>query len=346
MKAVFKMSPEKGHVELKEDDIPRIGPDEVLIRSKAAPIGSDVRVFNSDPVMMRVTRPPVIIGSENSGEIVEVGRNVRNWTSGDRVVCELVVNSCGRCHLCKMGRPFMCKDVVCIGRGRDGSFAEYYAVPERYLHRIPDNVSFEDGAMAEDLGVVITVFDDNRVIGVGDTVVVMGPGPIGLLSLQVARTCGAGHIAITGTDSDTGRLELADQLGANYTLNVEREDLLKYCTELTNGNGVDVVILANSSANAIQQAFSILKKYGIMVAVGYPPGPAEIPFYEITAKALKVVGAWGASSWMAWEKALRCIASDAVKVAPLITHKFALEDWKEAFETFSSRKGLKVQLIP
>ena len=346
MKAVIKTKPEKGNVELKEAEIPGIGPGEVLIRSKAAPIGSDVRVFNSDPVMMRVTRPPVIIGSENSGEIVDVGEGVTDWKPGDRVVCELVVDSCGHCQVCKAGRPFMCKDVVCIGRGRDGSFAEYFAVPGKYLHRIPQDVSFEDGAMAEDLGVVITVIDDSQAIGIGDTVVVMGPGPIGLLSLQVASTCGAGHIVVTGTGTDTERLELAGQLGADRILNVEKEDLEQYVREFTNGGGVDVVILANSSAAAIHQAFSILKKYGTMVALGYPPGPAEIPFYEITAKALKVVGGWGASSWKAWERALQCISSGAVNVSPLITHKFPLEDWKEAFDTFSSCKGLKVQLIP
>ncbi len=346
MKAVIKTKPEKGNVELKDVQIPRIGHGEVLIRSKAAPIGSDVRVFKSDPVMMRVTRPPVIIGSENSGEIMEVDAAVKGWKPGDRVVCELVVDSCGHCYLCKMGRPFMCKEVVLIGRGRDGSFAGYYVASPKYLHRIPDGVSFEEGAMAEDLGVVITAIDDSRAVGVGDTVVVMGPGPMGLLSLQVTRACGAGHVVVTGTDADEMRLELASQLGADRILNVEQEDLGAYIDEFTNCEGVDVVILANSSGAAIQQGFSIMKKYGTMVALGFPPGPTEIPFYEITAKALRVFGGWGASSWKAWERALQCISSGTVNVNPLVTHTFPLEDWKEAFDTFSTCKGLKVQLIP
>ena len=346
MRAVVKTKKEKGNVKLKEIDIPRIGPDEVLIKSKAAPIGSDVRVYESDPVMMRVTRPPVVIGSENSGEIVEVGNHVTGWRAGDRVVCELVVSSCGHCSLCKQGRPFMCLDVITLGRGRDGSFADYFAAPAGYLHRVPDSVSFEEAAMAEDLGVVITAIDDHQAVRLGDRVAVLGPGPIGLLSLQVAKASGAGQILVSGIESDTKRLEMARQLGADITLNIEREALEKHVEEVSNGEGVDVVIVATGAAVSIEQAFHIIKKYGTMVVLGFPGGPLEVRWHEVTTKALKIVGGWGASSSIAWEKALKCIAGGLVNVRSLITHKFPLDEWQKAFETFSSCEGLKVQLIP
>ena len=346
MKAVVKTTADKGNVELKDVEVPQIGPEEVLIQSKAAPIGSDVRVYDSDPVMMRVTRPPVIIGSENSGEIVEIGNEVVEWRVGDRVVCELVIDSCGHCNLCKLGRPFMCPEVVCLGRGRDGSFADYFIAPVKYLHRIPDNVTFEDAAMAEDLGVVITAVDDHQAIKLGDTVAILGPGPIGLLSLQVAKACGAGPVVVSGTRADAKRLKLAEQLGADYIVDIEKKDPNTLIHDLTNSQGADVVIIANSATAAIHQGFQILKKYGTLVALGYPPGSAEVPWYEITANAMKIVGGWGASSWSAWEKALKCIAHGSVKVTPMVTHKFPLDDWEKAFEIFRSCQGLKVQLIP
>jgi len=347
LKAVVKTKIGKGNVELQEVDIPQIGDDEVLIKTKAAPIGSDVRVYKNDPVMMKITNPPVILGSENSGEIVKIGRNVKDWRLGDRVVCELVVSSCNRCRFCKMGRPFMCPQAVLLGRGQNGCFAEYYKAPAYFLHRIPENVSFEEAALAEDLGVCITAIDENQVIHLGDTVAILGCGPIGLLSLQVAKSCGASQIIVTGIETDKARLELARQLGAHYTINVQKETLMERIQEITKGEGVDVVILATGASASINQALDILKRYGNLVAIGYPPGPIQqVHWREITPKSIKVIGSWGAATNLAWERALKCLSSGLIKVDRLITHKFSLEDWEKAFEVFDSGKGIKVELIP
>lgn len=346
MKAVVKTKRGKGNVELQNVDVPEIGPNEVLIKSKAAPIGSDVRVYNNDPVMMNVTRPPVILGSENSGEIVEVGEKVTGWVRGDRVVCELVISSCGRCRFCKMGKPFMCTQGVLLGRGQDGSFAEYYKAPAQFLHRIPENISCEEAAMAEDTGVCIHAIDENQAVHLGDRVVILGCGPIGLLSLQIVKSCGAGEIIVTGLETDGKRLELAKQLGAHHTINVEKDELGKFIEDLTKGEGVDVVVLATASSDAINQAFGIIKSYGNMVVIGYPPGPVQILWREVVPKSIRIMGSWGAGSWLAWEKALRCLSSGFVKVDEIVTHKLGLEEWKRAFDIFDSGEGIKVELIP
>lgn len=346
MKAVMKSKHGMGNVELAQVQVPKIGPNEVLIKSRAAPIGSDVRVYKDDPVMRRMTRPPVILGSENSGEIVEVGENISVWQPGDKVVCELVISSCGHCTLCKIGRPFMCSQVVILGRGQDGSFADYYKAPSNFLHRIPENVSFEEAAIAEDLGVCIAAIDENRPFHLEDRVAILGAGPIGLLSLQIAKASGATQVIVTGVGSDVNRLRLAKQLGAEHTINVEKEDLERLVEDLTNGEGVDTVILATGSSAAINQAFKIIRKYGNMVVIGFPGGPVQVNWEAVASRSVTIRGGWGASSWTAWEKALKCISSGSVRVDKIVTHKFPLEEWKKAFDTFDSGEGVKVELIP
>lgn len=346
MKAVVKTKHGKGNVGVQEVDIPQIGPNEVLIKSKAAPIGSDVRVYKDDPVMRRVTKPPVILGSENSGEIVQVGKSVTGWRRGDRVVCELVISSCGQCRFCRMGRPFMCPQVVTLGRGQHGSFADYYRAPAQFLHRIPDNLSFEEAAIAEDTGVCIAAIDENQAIHLEDTVAILGPGPIGLLSLQIVKSCGAAQVIVSGVETDRTRLELAKELGADYTISAEKQSLGEFIQDLTKGEGVDVVVLATGSSVAVNQAFNVIKSYGNMVVIGFPRKPLQVPWQEVAPKSMRIIGSWGAATWLAWEKALRYLCSGSVKVDKIVTHKFGLEQWKKAFDTFDSGEGIKVELIP
>lgn len=346
MKGVIKTEHGEGNVELGEVPMPSIGPDEVLIQCKVAPIGSDVRVYKGDPVMSKAVRPPVVLGSENSGEIVAVGKNVSNWKVGDRVVSELVAYSCGQCKFCKTGRAFRCEKVIVLGRGQDGTFADFFKAQAQFLHRIPENVSFENAAMAEDLGVCLSVFDEYKVVKLEDTVAILGPGPMGLLSLQISKKCGASKVIVTGAEQDLMRLDLAQQMGADHILNIQKQNIEKTVSELTNGSGVDVVVLTTGAPQAIAQALNIVKKYGTIVVIGFPQGPVTVPWQNVASKTPKIVGAWGASGWQDWEKALRCISSESIDVEKLITHKFGLEDWKQAFDTFDAAEGVKVVLVP
>ena len=346
MRGVIKKDHGEGHVELSEAPMPVIGVDEVLIKCKIAPIGSDVRVYKGDPVMSKAVQPPVILGSENSGEIVEVGKNVKNWKIGDRVVSELIASSCGQCELCKTGKAFRCNKVTVLGRGQNGTFADFFKVQSQFLHRIPENVSFENASMAEDLGVCLSVLSEHRVVNLEDNVAILGPGPMGLLSLQVSKKCGAGKILVTGAEQDKKRLSMAQEMGADHILEIGKESTEEAVDDITKGEGMDVVVLATGAAPAIAQALNIVKKYGTIVVIGFPQGSVTVPWQNVASKTPKILGAWGASGWQDWERALRCISSESINVAKLITHKFGLEDWKKAFDTFDSAEGVKVVLVP
>lgn len=346
MIAVVKSKVGKGHVEIRDIEIPKIGPGEVLIRTKAAPIGSDVKVYHDDPVMRRAVRPPVVLGSENSGEVVEVGANVTGWEKGDRIVSEFQVSTCGECQFCNTGKSFLCPKVVTLGRGVNGSFAEYFKVPAKLLHRIPDGLSFEAAALAEDTATAILAITQAKVIELGDTVTIFGPGPMGLLSLQIVKALGAGNVIITGLTCDEDRLRVAKDLGADVTINVERDDPLPIIDECTQGEGVDTVILAVGSPAAIDQAFNVIRRLGNMVVIGFPEGSIQVPWHKVYAKVVKIYGSLGAHDWRSWERALRCISSGAIKVSDLITHKLPLDKWRQAFEIFDSKEGIKVELVP
>ncbi len=336
----------KGYVEIRDIEIPKIGPEEVLIRTKAAPIGSDVKVYHDDPIMRRAVRPPVVLGAENSGEIVEVGASVTGWKRGDRVVSELHVSICGKCWLCNSGKSFLCPLVVTLGRGADGTFAEYFKVPARCLHRIPDGVSFEAAALAEDTATAILAITQAKIIELGDIVSIFGPGPMGLLSLQVVKALGASKVIITGMTCDEKRLRVAKNLGADITINVEKDDPVPIIDECTQGQGTDATILAVGSPAAIDQAFNVIRRLGNMVVIGFPEGSIEVPWHKVYTKIVRIYGSLGAYDWMSWERALRCISSGAIKVSDLITHKLPLNEWKQAFDVFDSKEGIKVELMP
>lgn len=344
MKAVVKYGKGKGLVEIREVPEPKMKDDEVLIEVKAVSVcGSDLHIYHdSHPYW-----PPVILGHEFSGVIAGIGKEVKGWKVGDRIVSETRTGSCGVCYVCQSGFPQICEQKRPYGIGIDGAYTKYVAGPARLLHRLPDNIPFEVGAVIEPTAICVTSILERSRLQAGESAIITGPGPIGLISLAVTKAAGARIIGVTGRSLDEGiRFEKARELGADFTLNVDQEDPVKKVLEMTNGLGVDILIETSGGAKAINQAFEMVRRLGRICAIGIS-GKEEvpIPYDRGIFKALRYDFCFS-SSWTAWERAIGLISKDVLPIKKIITHKLPLEKWEEAFHLLESLQAAKVILIP
>ncbi len=343
MIALVKTAKGEGLMGLEERPIPKINDDEVLIRVAYSGIcGTDIHILHDQFTYY----PPVIIGHEFSGEIVEIGRAVTNFTVGDKVVGEPHNKACGKCYLCRNGHIQNCADKRSIGWGIDGSFATYLAMPEKLLHKIPDNLSLAEAAMAEPSAIVAHQLLERARITPGESVVVMGVGPIALLSCQMAKIAGAGKIYLCGVTADEPyRLKVAEKLNCfDRFINVQNEDAVKVVMDET-GVGADLVVEASGANSAIVSSIRMLKKWGTLCAIGMTSRPtAEIPWNEAMMKVLTVQFNMS-SSYNGWNIALSLMASGKLDVKSLIS-VMPMTEWEKAFSTLEQGKAMKILLTP
>jgi L-iditol 2-dehydrogenase len=344
MKAVVKYGKGKGLMELRDVPEPTFGDEEVLIEVKAVSVcGSDLHIFHdSHPYW-----PPVVMGHEFSGVIAAVGSKVTGWKAGDRIVSETRTGACGVCYCCQSGYPQVCEHKRAYGIGINGAYAKYVAGPAKLLHRLPESVSFEAGAMLEPIAVCTTAILERGGFTAGDSVVVTGPGPIGLISLAIVKAAGARVAAIVGRDPDeTVRLAKARELGADVIINTDKADALERVLGMTEGRGADMLVETSGSGKAIFQAFEMVRRLGKICAVGIS-GKEEvaIPYDRGIFKALTYDFCFS-SSWTAWERALGMIAAGALPAQKLITHTLPLAEWQKGFELLENLQAVKVILIP
>ena len=331
-------------VEIRDVPEPKMKDDEVLIEVKAVSVcGSDLHIYHdSHPYW-----PPVVLGHEFSGVIVDIGKGVKDWKVGDHIVTETRTGSCGICYVCQSGYPQVCEQKRPYGIGINGAYAKYVAGPARLLHRLPDNIPFEVGAIIEPMAICVTSILERSQLQAGETVVITGPGPIGLISLAIAKTAGAESVWITGRNSDEGiRFEKARALGADLTINVDKDDPVKKVLEMTNGLGVDILIETSGGSQAIYQVFEMVRRLGRICAIGIS-GKEEvaIPYDRGIFKALRYDFCFS-SSWTAWERVIGLISKGLLPAEKLITHKIPLERWEEAFHLLENLQAAKVILIP
>ena len=339
----MKYAPGKGNVELRDVQEPSPGPDEVMIEVKAAGIcGSDLHIYDWD--IRLPIRTPVIIGHEFSGVIAEVGSSVTKWKPGDRVTSETSAYVCGECISCRTGNYNVCAEKRLIGYWFDGAFTKYCVVPSRLVHRLPDNVNFLSGALSEPLACCVNGVVEKTRIKPGDTVVIAGPGPIGLLSLQIAKSQGA-SVVVCGLSQDRKRLELAEKLGADLTINVEEEDPLKTVSKITDGAGSDVFIDCSGSPNAIRMGLQIVRRGGQYTQIGLTGREFNLDFDLIAYKEITVRGSLG-QRWTSWRIGLKMLSKGLVKTEPLISDVLPLSRWERGFQRVRSKEGIKVILKP
>lgn len=341
MLALVKTAPGVGNLEILEIEEPDPPEGHVKIAVKAAGIcGTDLHIYYDEFRSF----PPVVLGHEVSGQVVEVGRGVERVRAGDRVTTETYASTCGSCRYCRDGRANLCRERRSIGSGVNGGFTTYLVVPENNVHVLPENVSFEEGALTEPLACVVHAALGTSTVMPGDVAVIAGPGAIGLLTLQVVKAAGAATI-ILGTDLDEHRLQTARDLGADVILNVQRDDYRSAIDEATGAHGADIVYECSGAGQAAATLLQLVRPGGWYAQIGLFGRAVSWDLDQIVLKELTVTGSF-ASTPSSWRRALRLMAEGVVNLQPLVSGVFPITDWRAAFDTVEQRSGLKTLLRP
>ncbi|GAB4524819.1 MAG: zinc-binding dehydrogenase [Anaerolineae bacterium] len=342
MKAVMKVAPGVGNIELRDIHEPDPAPGQVKIKVHAAGIcGTDLHIYKDE---FR-SRPPVVLGHEVAGEVVGVGDGVTHILPGMRVTTETYFSTCGVCMYCRRGQNNLCMNRLSIGSGVNGGFTQYVIVPAKNIHELPSNVLFDAGALTEPLACVVHGVLSEPTVAPGDVAVIAGPGAIGLLTLQVVKSAGA-TVIVLGTNADERRLALARELGADVVINVQQEAPEQRIAEMTQeGLGADVVYECSGAGPAAQQLLTLVRRRGRYVQIGLFGKPIAWDLDQVCYKELHVTGS-NASVPSAWDKALKLLAAGVVKTTPLITDIFPVTEWQQAFDAFDSKAGVKTLLKP
>jgi threonine 3-dehydrogenase len=342
MKAIIKPSPGSG-LEMAQVPIPVPQPDEVLVKVRAASIcGTDLHIFNWDSWAAGRLKPPLIVGHEVCGEVVELGANVTSVDIGALVSLESHV-ICNTCSYCRTGQGHLCENSRVIGVDRDGGFAEYIAIAAENAWPNPSDLPLEIAVLQENFGnAVHTAFAaDLR----AKKVLITGCGPVGLMTLAVARAIGAR--AVYATDISQYRLDFARKMGADLALHASEDHVVERVMQATDGEGVDVLLEMSGAPSAIDQGFTVLKPGGEAMLLGVAPGPFEFDWSQhLVFKAARVHGISGRRLWHTWYQARGLIRSGAVDLSPMVTHCYPYEQFEEAFAQMASGNSGKVMLTP
>ena len=331
-----------GDIRFEDVPPPEIGNDEVLLRVRACGVcGTDVHFFHGEWAV----NMPLIPGHEYSGEIAEVGRDIDTVSVGDRVSIDPNV-VCGVCKNCRRTeRSHLCSNIRAIGVDVNGGFAEYLKAPEEVVYQLPDGVDFEVGAMTEPVGCAIRGFDNTKTT-LGDTVAIIGAGPMGLILTQMARLQGAAQVIVIEIIPE--RREMAEKLGAGRTINPLEEDVKKAVEDETDGNGPEVVFEAVGSARTIELALDLAGRGSRVNLFGVAPQTDVIKVkpFMLYDKELEISASY--RDPFTFDRAIQLLSKDRIHVKPLITHRYPLSEIRKAFEVFETRKNeaIKIMITP
>ncbi len=343
MKALTKARPEPGAA-LTEIDTPRLQPDEVLIEVKSGAIcGTDVHFYHWDSAAGNFpVKFPMILGHEYSGDIVEVGPAVQGLSVGDRVSMETHI-PCGKCYSCGLGNGHNCQEMGLVGMNYPGVFSKYAKAPAKVTFKLPPGVTYEEGSLFEPAGVAMRGIDEAH-ISPGDTVVVVGCGPIGLIAIQMALAVGASQVI--GIDVKDFRLDMAKRMGAS-TLNPSRDNIVERVREACGRKGgADVVLEISGAAEVYEYLFDILRLEGRVVTIGHVARPVSVNISkQINLRGVSLKGVFGRRIWETWEHLASLVAAKRIDLAGVITHRFPLEAFHEAFAQVHGQAG-KVLFLP
>jgi len=342
---------EPGKFEIQNVNVPIPGDGEVLCKIHAVAIcGSDPEIIRGDLAGSWPPSYPFIPGHEWSGEVVSIGPGVTGFSIGDRVAGE-AHKGCGFCKNCLEGRYTICLNYGNHNSGHNhygfttaGAYAQYAKYSIKSITKMPEKISFREGALIDTAGVTLHGMELSG-ITTGGTVVIIGPGPIGLIAMRYAKTLGAARVIIVGRGA---RLDSAERLGADDIINFEQEDPVAKVMELTKSLGVHEVFECSGAEGTFNQAVRMVGKGGRVALLGVPPDKVieKIPFKYIVHNEIAIYGS-RANPNVAW-KIIESISSGQLKVKDLITHTFPLSDFTDALNTFTTRKdgALKVVIEP
>ncbi|MDR2391862.1 MAG: alcohol dehydrogenase catalytic domain-containing protein [Planctomycetota bacterium] len=332
-----------GCLEIRDVPTPVLERDDVLIRVKAAAIcGSDVERIHCRTAS---TVTPVIIGHEFSGVVEKVGENVVRWRPGDRVVSENTGYVCGECHACRSGKFLNCPERKLIGGKVDGGFAEFVRIPgevlriyPQSLRRLPDNLTFEEGAILEPSANAYYAVIQEGGLQLGHNLVVFGPGAIGLFIVAWAKLAGAARIVLVGGNAN--RLECGKRLGADSIVNYrETPGVAKAIESAIGRDQADLIVDASSGGDVLADAIAVSRPLGRIVKVGWT-GRQPVNLDPAMRKGLEIVGHLGYDT-ESWDRVLRLAGLGRLDYRQFISEAFPLGQWREAFRGMEERRFLR-----
>lgn len=324
-------------LELKDVPVPSIGINDVLIRvHKTGICGTDLHIEGWDPWAARTIKPPLVVGHEFVGEIVEVGANVSDFAPGDLASGEGHV-VCGRCRHCLAGRRHLCAHSIGLGVGRDGAFAEYVAVPMTNVWHHWSGVNEEVAAIFDPFGNAVHTALAFPIMG--EDVLVSGAGPIGLMATAIARHAGARHVVVS--EPNAYRRELAIRMGATLVIDPAQRTLQDVFAELDMVEGFDVVLEMSGNPAALRSAIAAMAHGGSIAILGIPTEEIALDVSAIVFKMLTLRGIYGREMYETWYK-MTIMLQSGLDITPAITHRFGFRDFEAAFTTARAGDSGKV----
>jgi L-iditol 2-dehydrogenase len=332
MRALRKVAPGVGHVELCEVSVPEIGPNDVLMKVYAAGVcGSDLLIQED----RHFYRAPVTLGHEFSGVAWQVGQNVTRVKEGDKLIADI---ECGSGQW--------------LGVTLDGAFAPYMRMPEHVACRVDDRVSLDHACLGEPIVATHHLIQERAQVRVGDDVVVVGPGPMGIMAVQYAKLCGARRVILIGLKSDEKRLQIGRQVGADVTLYSE-DGPEKAVMEITGGKGAEFVLECSASQEGVQHAVDCARKAhegpggkGVIVFISLWGRKITLNLDEVSLGQLDIRGSWSWNGRETWEHAVDLLNRDVFNLAPMITNHYELDEWETAFANLRAKQDVKALIHP
>src|SRR5215470_711655 len=342
MKALRKMLAARG-LSMESAQVPAIGPTDVLVRVKTASIcGTDLHIYGWDRWSQGRIKPPVTLGHEFCGVIEKVGNEVAALKAGDFVSAEMHVN-CGHCHQCRVGEAHICPNVKIIGIDQDGAFADFVKIPSANIIKLDASIPDHYGAILDPLGNAVHTVLAGAIAG--QSVLVTGCGPIGLMSVVVAKACGSSTVFATETNEH--RRAMAKKMGADVVLNPASEDAVARILTETNKTGVDVLLEMSGNPTAIQQGFKALRAGGRASLLGIPTENVPLDLVnDVIFKGATVQGIYGRRMYETWVKMLALLKAGRLNLEPLFGEREPLEKFESAFAKLQGGLPGKILLYP
>jgi threonine 3-dehydrogenase len=342
MKALRKTQAAKG-LEIAQVPVPAIGPTDVLVRVSAASIcGTDLHIYGWDRWSQGRIKPPVTLGHEFCGVVERVGEEVTAVQAGDFVSAEMHVN-CGHCHQCRLGEAHICQNLKIIGIDQDGAFAEFVKIPASNIWKLDAAIPERYGAILDPLGNAVHTVLAGPIAG--QTVLVTGCGPIGLMAIAVAKACGSSTVFATETNAQ--RRAMALQMGADVAINPSSEDAVAKILGETGGTGVDALLEMSGNPTAIQQGFSALRAGGRASLLGIPTENVPLDLVkDVIFKGATVQGIYGRRMYETWVQMTALLKAGRLNLEPLFGEKAPLEKFEDAFAMLNKGLAGKVLMYP
>ena len=338
MKALVKKSPEVG-IWMEDVSIPECGTNDVKIKiTHTAICGSDLHIYKWDEWAQRTVPTPLVTGHEFCGIVEEIGPGVTHYKSGDRVSGEGHI-TCGYCRNCRAGKRHLCHKTVGVGIQRDGAFAEYLVIPESNVWPIHEDIPSEIAAFLDPFGNAVHTALSYEMVG--EDVLITGAGPIGIMAVAVCKFVGARNVVIT--DVNDYRLELARKLGATKAINVSQENIKDSYSDLNMTNGFDVGLEVSGNPSAFKDMLAHMYNGGRVALLGILTESTQINWDEIIFKGLHVKGIYGREMYETWYKMTQMLRS-GLDISEVLTHRYPVDQFQDAFDVISSGQCGKVVL--